>query len=262
MFLIAKEIVAMADPIHQLAALGMYMATVIGGLAIHGLIVLPLILLVIARINPIRHFLGASQALVTALGTDSSSATLPVTIRCMEDKCGYDRRIARFVCPLGATINMNGSGLYEAVASIYITQVLGKDLGVGQLILVSLTATLAAVGAAGIPQAGLVTLLMVLTAVDLPPEYAALIIPVDWLLDRVRTVINVFGDTVGCALVHKFVAPPYLHSIPSSTKRRAVSSWNSSPVWRGTAQKTSRNKRRGRGDATSTARSIRVSRWT
>jgi len=181
----------------------MYIITVIAGLVLHGFIVLPIIYLIFVRRNPFKHFVGSLQALVTALGTDSSSATLPVTMKCMEQKCGLEPRVVRFVCPLGATLNMNGSALYEAVAAIYIAQVVGKQLSIGEIFLVSLTATLAAVGAAGIPQAGLVTLLMVLTAVGLPPEKAALIIPVDWFLDRLRTTINVFGDTVGAAIVDK-----------------------------------------------------------
>lgn len=206
LFLIAAQIVAMKDTVAQLEGLAMYMITVIAGLILHGFVVLPTVYFIFVRRNPIKHLAGVAQALFTAVGTDSSSATLPVTIRCMEENNGCDSRVARFVLPLGATVNMNGSALYEAIAAIYISQVLDKELTIGQVILVSLTATLAAVGAAGIPQAGLVTLLMVLVAVDLPPEYSALIIPVDWFLDRLRTSINVLGDTVGAASVNKLCA--------------------------------------------------------
>jgi Na+/H+-dicarboxylate symporter len=214
-FLISKEIVQMDDPVKQLQGLAMYIATVITGLVLHSCIFLPLIYFIIVRKNPIKHVGGVVQALMTALGTDSSSATLPVSIRCMEENNHCDPRVARFVLPLGATVNMNGTALYEAVAAIYVSQVKQIPLGIGQVIIVAITATLAAIGAAGIPQAGLVTLLMVLTAVGLPPEYAALIIPVDWFLDRLRTVANVFGDTVGAAVVQK-ICSSYLQKVTQS----------------------------------------------
>ncbi|GIY36524.1 hypothetical protein CEXT_420681 [Caerostris extrusa] len=137
--------------------------------------------------------LGMLQAWVTALGTASSAATLPVTFRCLEENNGIDKRVTRFVLPVGATVNMDGTALYEAVAAIFIAQMNGIYLSAGQVISVSLTATAASIGAASVPSAGLVTMLLVLTSVGLPTEDISMIVAVDWLLDRVRTSINVLG---------------------------------------------------------------------
>jgi len=153
------------------------------------------------RRNPYRFIYQMSQALLTAFSTASSSATLPVTMECAVDRAKISRKATDFVLPLGATINMDGTALYEAVAAIFIAQFLGFDLSLGQQAIVAMTATLAAIGAAGIPEAGLVTMLIVLNAVGLPVQYQALIIPVDWLLDRFRTAVNVFGDTCVTAIV-------------------------------------------------------------
>ncbi|XP_078488752.1 excitatory amino acid transporter 3-like [Ciona intestinalis] len=202
MFLIASKIMAMENPNEELARFGLYMVTVIVGLIIHGFIVLPIIYAVIVRKNPFSYLGGALQALLTALATASSSATLPVTITCAEKKNNIDRRVARFVLPIGATINMDGTALYEAVAAIYIAQANGIVLNFGQIIAVSLTATAASIGAAGVPQAGLVTLIIVLAAVGLPADDIELILAIDWLLDRFRTSINVWGDSVGAAVVN------------------------------------------------------------
>ena len=150
-------------------AIGRYMFVVLLGLAIHGLIILPAVLWVFGRANPLMFLKQMRQALITALATDSSSAALPVTIECAVEEAGVSRRSAGFVLPLGSTINMDGTALYEAVAVVFIAQALGIDLSVTQLIIVAVTATLAAVGAAGIPSAGLVTMVIVLTAVNGSP---------------------------------------------------------------------------------------------
>lgn len=142
-----------------------------------------------------------SQALLTAFSTASSSATLPVTMECAVRNAGVSRRSVEFVLPVGATINMDGTALYEAVAAIFIAQAIGFDLSIAQQGVVAVTATLAAIGAAGIPEAGLVTMLIVLNAVGLPTEYIGLILAVDWLLDRFRTTVNTFGDSIGAAVV-------------------------------------------------------------
>ena len=138
---------------------------------------------------------------MTAWGTASSSATLPVTINCLEEKNGVDPRISRFVLPIGATINMDGTALYEAVAAIFIAQMVGTPLNIGQIVAISITATAASIGAAGIPQAGLVTMVMVLDTVGLPSHLVSMILSVDWLLDRFRTAINVLGDSIGAGIV-------------------------------------------------------------
>ena len=175
----------------------------LAGLAVHALITLPLILWVFTRRNPLRFMYQMSQALLTAFSTASSTATLPVTMECAVTKAGVSKRSTEFVLPLGATINMDGTALYEAVAAIFIAQAIGFELGMTQQVVVAVTATLAAIGAAGIPEAGLVTLVIVLGAVGLPVEYIGLILSVDWLLDRFRTAVNAFGDSVGSAVVER-----------------------------------------------------------
>ncbi|XP_068578509.1 excitatory amino acid transporter 2-like isoform X2 [Cebidichthys violaceus] len=200
--LICGKIISIKDLEVVGRQLGMYMVTVIVGLIIHGAIFLPSIYFVIVRKNPFTFFLGIFQAWITALGTASSAGTLPVTFRCLEENLGIDKRVTRFVLPVGATINMDGTALYEAVAAIFIAQMNGIHLDPGQIITVSLTATLASVGAASIPSAGLVTMLLILTAVGLPTQDISLLVAVDWLLDRFRTSVNVVGDSYGAGIVY------------------------------------------------------------
>ncbi len=185
----------------ELARTGWYFSTVVSGLAIHGLVTLPLIYWIFTKKNPYRFIAQMSQALLTAFSTASSSATLPVTMECANLKAGVSKRSTEFVLPLGATINMDGTALYEAAAAIFIAQAIGVPMDFTQQIVIAVTATLAAIGAAGIPEAGLVTMLIVLNAVNLPVEYVSLILSVDWLLDRFRTAVNCFGDSVGAAVV-------------------------------------------------------------
>jgi len=190
------------DSFEQLvSSLGMYSLTVILGLLIHALITLPLLLSILGRKNPWQYFMGVGEALATAFTTASSSATLPITIDAVENKNNVDSRAASFVLPLGATINMDGTALYEAVAALFIAQISGIDLTLGQQVIIFLTATLASVGAAGIPHAGTVMMVMVLGAVGLPMEGIGLIFAVDWFLDRCRTTVNVWGDSVGAAVI-------------------------------------------------------------
>jgi Na+/H+-dicarboxylate symporter len=188
-----------------------YMASVLGGLGIHALVTLPLLLWVFTRRSPLTFVRQMSQAILTAFSTASSTATLPVTMECAEVKAGVSRRSTEFVLPLGATINMDGTALYEAAAAIFIAQAYALVdptfvLTFDKQVIIAVTATLAAIGAAGIPEAGLVTMLIVLNAVGLPIELIGLIIPIDWLLDRFRTAVNVFGDSVGAAIVDESFA--------------------------------------------------------
>jgi len=184
----------------ELAKLGWYVATVIIGLAIH-VVGLMILLAFLARRNPFTYTYGVLRALLTAVSTASSSATLPITMECVEENNGVSNRSASFVLPLGATINMDGTALYEAVAVIFIAQSLGVDLTTGQLVVIFLTATLAAIGAAGIPEAGLVTMVIVLTAVGLPMTGIGTILAIDWFLDRLRTTVNVYGDALGAGII-------------------------------------------------------------
>jgi len=199
--MIAAKLAAMDDILVALKLVGMFMVTVIVGLLIHVLIVLPIIYLAITRKNPYRFMKGLREAMVTAFGTDSSSATLPTTMRCVEEKNGIDRRISRFVLPLGATVNMDGTALYEGVSAIWIAQLNRIPLAPGQIVTTVMTATAAAIGAAGIPSAGLVTMIIVLQAVNLPTEDIGLILAIDWFLDRFRTCVNVMGDALGSGIV-------------------------------------------------------------
>ena len=187
----------------ELLKIGKFAVTVISGLLIHALITLPAILYFVAKQNPLTYFKNMSAALTTALSTASSAATLPVTIECVEEENKISRRTTLFVIPLGATVNMNGTALYESIAAIFIAQMVGIHLGLGDQVLIFLTATLAAIGAAGIPEAGLVTMVIVLQAVGLPLEGIGMLLSIDWFLDRLRTSVNVWGDSIGAAVVDR-----------------------------------------------------------
>lgn len=187
----------------EVQAVGWYVVTVIGGLALHFCVLTGVAQLLAGR--ALGYLRTMARALITAFGTASSAGTLPFTMECSRE-AGVDDRAVRFVLPLGATINMDGTALYEAVAVMFIAQAYGVDLSVTEQALVFVTATLAAIGAAGIPQAGLVTMIIVLTAVDLPLEGIGLLLTVDWFLDRLRTTVNVWGDSVGAAVVGRLIS--------------------------------------------------------
>ena len=187
----------------ELLKIGKFAATVIMGLLFHAVVILPAILYFVAKKNPLTYFKNMSPALTTALSTASSSATLPVTLECVEEENKISRRTTLFVIPLGATVNMDGTALYESIAAIFIAQMVGIHLGFGEQVLVFLTATLAAIGAAGIPEAGLVTMVIVLQAVGLPLEGIGMLLSIDWFLDRLRTSVNVWGDSIGAAVVDR-----------------------------------------------------------
>ena len=187
--------------LNELAKIGKYAWTVILALLVHGVLVLPVILYFVTGRNPLVYFKNLAPALTTSFSTASSSATLPVTIECAEKNNQVSRKASLFVLPLGATVNMNGTALYEAVAVMFIAQMLGVEMGFAEQMIVLVTATLAGIGAAGIPEAGLVTMVMVLQAVGLPLEGIGMLLSIDWFLDRCRTTLNVWGDSVGAAVV-------------------------------------------------------------
>lgn len=178
----------------------LFVVTVLAGLAVHFLIVLPALLLVVARVNPLRHYRAMAPALLTAFSTASSSATLPVTLDCIERRAGVSNRTSSFVLPLGATVNMDGTGLYECVAAMFIAQAYGVELSMAQQFMVVSLALLTSVGVAGIPAASLVAIAIILSAVGLPVEAVALILAVDRPLDMCRTAVNVYSDSV-CAVI-------------------------------------------------------------
>jgi len=223
LFLICGQILQTSNFLVLLSRLGLYIATVLVGHFLHAVVALPLIYFIVVRKNPFRYILRTSEALLTAFGTSSSSATLPVTMRCVVEKCHVDSRVAQFVLPIGATINMDGTALYEAIAALFIAQLHGIALDVGQIITVSLTATLASIGAAGIPTAGMVTMIIVLNAVNLPVEDISLLLAVDWFLDRFRTAANVSGDTIGAAIVQKLCQRHLPPQLPIHAKSAATS---------------------------------------
>lgn len=187
----------------ELSRLGWYATAVLSGLAVHALVTLPLLLFLLTRRSPARYAAGMFDSLLTAFGTASSAATLAVTLRCVVSNNRVSRKAADFVIPLGTTVNMDGTALYEAVAVLFIAQTLGVELTVLQQVAVLITATLAAIGAAAIPEAGLVTMVLVLSAVGLPAEAVGLLLSIDWILDRFRTAVNVWGDAVGAAVVER-----------------------------------------------------------
>jgi Na+/H+-dicarboxylate symporter len=195
--LVAGQDVAM------LAILAKFVAVVVGTLLLHGVVVLPLILYLFTRMSPLTFWRGAREALVTAFATSSSSATLPVTLRCASQQLNVKPEIAGFVVPLGATINMDGTALYEAAAALFIVNLIGVELTIAQQLIVCFTAMIAAMGAPGIPSAGMVTMVMVLQSVGLPAEAIAILLPVDRLLDTLRTAVNVQGDMIGSLVVQK-----------------------------------------------------------
>lgn len=188
----------------ELTALASYVFTVVAGLTIHGLITLPGLYVLFRRKNPLKFFYGMLPALTVAFSTASSNATLPVSMACLADKNRVNPQVVRFVLPLGATVNMNGTALYEAVAAMFIAQAYGIALDPGQQVLLFVLATLAAIGAAGIPEAGLVTMVLVLSALHLPLEGIGLLLAVDWFLDRCRTSVNVWDDAVGAGILERW----------------------------------------------------------
>ncbi|HBZ29122.1 MAG TPA: dicarboxylate/amino acid:cation symporter [Nitrosomonas nitrosa] len=194
-----------AQDMTLLTTLIKFILIVIGTTLVHGLILLPLILYLTTGMTPLRFWNGGREALITAFATSSSAATMPITMRCVEQHLHVKSDVAGFVIPLGATMNMDGTALYEAIAALFIANLVGIELDIMQQLIVFLTAMLAAIGAPGIPSAGMVTMVMVLQAVGLPAEAVAILLPIDRLLDAFRTMVNVEGDMIGSLVVQKWI---------------------------------------------------------
>ncbi len=200
--IVANEVQRNADQLANLAgSMLVYMLTVFLGLVIHAFVNLPLILRFVGKAKPYQHMKNMLSPLLMAFSTASSNATLPLTMESVEHKSGVSSKITSFTIPLGATVNMDGTALYECVAAMFIAQVYGIEMSFMQQMVIVVTALLASIGAAGIPMAGLVMLTIILTAVGLPLEGIGLIIAVDLLLDMTRTAVNVWSDTCGAVII-------------------------------------------------------------
>ncbi len=206
--LMAGVMAKMADTPEEVLSifqsLGWYSLTVVIGLAFMIFVFYPGVLIFLVKDIPYTEFFRRmSPAQFLAFSSSSSAATLPVTMECVEDGLGVSRNTTSFVLPIGATVNMDGTSLYQAVAVIFLAQIHGVDLDMGQQFSIVLTATLASIGAAAVPSAGLVMLMIVLTSVGLNPAWIAIIFPIDRILDMCRTVVNVTGDATVCTVIAK-----------------------------------------------------------
>ena len=201
--LISRAVVSMGGELFQ--AVGLYMITIAAGLTIHFLVILPVLFFLLTRRNPLDHYRAMAAVMAMAFSTSSSSATLPLTLDAVEKKAGVSNKISSFVLPMGATVNMDGTALYECAGVIFIAQALGIDLTFGQQLVVVFTALLASIGAAGVPSAGLVMIFIVLEAVGIttPAAYAlvGVMLAVDRPLDMFRTVVNVTSDSIGAVVI-------------------------------------------------------------
>lgn len=191
-----------------LRSLGHFIIVVTGTTLFHGIVVLPFILWLFTRMSPVRFFKGAREALVTAFVTSSSAATLPITLRCTEQHLHVRKDIANFVVPLGATVNMDGTALYEAAAALFVARLAGIELDLASQMIVFFVAMLGAIGAPGIPSVGMLSMVLVLESVGLPTAAIAILLPIDRLLDTTRTAVNVEGDMIGSLIVQKLADKP------------------------------------------------------
>ncbi|XP_049763079.1 excitatory amino acid transporter isoform X1 [Schistocerca serialis cubense] len=198
---IAGKILSVEDLSVVVQQLGWFVFTVVLGVFIYQLIIMQLIYFIIIRRNPYKYYWGLAQATLTAFATASTAAALPVTLRCMDEKVRVDQRISRFILPIGCTINMDGTALFVAVASIFIAQMNQISLGIGEILTVCLASTAASFSSASVPSAALVLIFMVLSTIDAPVQDVSLLFAIDWFVDRVRTTNNMLGDCYAAAVV-------------------------------------------------------------
>ncbi|XAL98089.1 dicarboxylate/amino acid:cation symporter [Phycisphaeraceae bacterium D3-23] len=201
------------DRVHELAVgIGKFAVTVLLALGLHFFVVMPLILMFVARVNPLKHYLAMGPAIMTAFSTSSSSSTLPVTMECVEERAGVSRKTTSFVLPLGATVNMDGTALFECIAAIFICQAFGIDLSIGQQFMIVVVALLTSVGVAGVPSASIVAIVVILRSVEEQLKQQGVDVPlvavgvpvifaIDRPLDMCRTVVNIFSDSVGAVTI-------------------------------------------------------------
>ncbi|KAG8222282.1 hypothetical protein J437_LFUL003263 [Ladona fulva] len=201
-----------------MSQLGWFIFTIVLGVFLYQLIFMQLLYFAFIRRNPFKFYCGLAPATITAFATASTAAALPVTFRCMDEKVKVDPRISRFILPIGATVNMDGTALFVSVASIFIAQINDIPLGFGELATVCLTSTAASIASASVPSAALVLMLIVLTAIDAPVRDVSLLFAIDWFVDRIRTTNNMLGDCYAAAVVEQL-----------SRRELAVSSSSASP---------------------------------
>lgn len=202
-FALLAKLMATED-VSVLSRLAEFAVVVTGTTIFHGAVVLPLLLWIFGHMSPWAFFKGTRTALITAFATSSSSATMPLSMKCAQENLGVRPQTAGFVIPLGTQLNMDGTALYEAAAALFVANLVGLDLNLTQQIIVCLTAMIASLGAPGIPSAGMVTMIMILQSVGLPAEAIAILLPIDRLLDTVRTVVNVQGDMMISVVVDRY----------------------------------------------------------
>ncbi|NWU97246.1 SATT protein, partial [Upupa epops] len=233
MFLVGSKIVEMEDIVLLVTSLGKYIFASILGHFIHGGIILPLIYFAATRQNPYRFLLGLITPLATAFATCSSSATLPSMIKCIEENNGVDKRISRFILPIGATVNMDGAAIFQCMAAVFIAQLNNVDLNPGQIFTILVTATASSVGAAGVPAGGVLTIAIILEAIGLPTNDLSLILAVDWIVDRTTTVVNVEGDALGAGILN------YLNEKANKEKEQELKEVNIETVANKSEEETS-----------------------
>lgn len=215
--LIAASVANPDFTLAELQRLGWFVLTVCAGLAIHALIIMPLVLRFIARRSPLRHMQAMSPALLTAFSSASSAATLPLSLECTQYRAGVSQRISSFVQPLGATVNMDGTAMYSVIAVIFIAQIYAVELTWANQLMIVLVALFSSIGVAAVPSASLVAIILMLNMIGLPAEAIALIMVTDRVLDMLRTTVNVWGDSIGAVMIARSEGEEHVLSLPVIT---------------------------------------------